>query len=242
VAGNLKYDIPVLIVPQEKKEKLRAKYRIPVGVPVVTFGSTHQGEEEAVLAVCLTLSGEGREFFLVLAPRHPERAGEVEELLQRCGLSFSRRSTLTERSRMFNSGESLLVDTVGELMDLYSISDLVFVGGSLVPVGGHNVLEPASLGVPVLFGPHMNNFREIASRVLGCGGGVLVEDSSMLATVIRDLLDSPAARQEMGEKGARLLREHSGSTGRHMAIISSVQAEGRGDATGLCRPREHGDI
>jgi 3-deoxy-D-manno-octulosonic-acid transferase len=242
VAGNLKYDIPVLIVPQEKKEKLRAKYRIPVGVPVVTFGSTHQGEEAAVLAACLTLSGEGREFFLVLAPRHPERAGEVEELLQRCGISFSRRSTLTERSRMFNPGESLLVDTVGELMDLYSISDLVFVGGSLVPVGGHNILEPASLGVPVLFGPHMNNFREIASRILGCGGGVQIEDSSMLTTVIRDLLDSPAARQEMGEKGARLLQEHSGSTGRHMAIISSVQAEGRCGATGLRSPREHGDI
>lgn len=225
VAGNLKYDIPVRAVPEERREALRAKYRIPAGVPVLTFGSTHQGEEEAVLAACLTLWGEGREFFLVLAPRHPERAGEVAELLGQSGLSFSRRSSLAEHSDLFKSGESLLVDTVGELMDLYAVSDLVFVGGSLVTVGGHNVLEPASLGVPVLFGPHMSNFREIASRILACGGGVMVEDTAMLTTVIRGLLDSGAARKEMGERGAGLLREHSGATERHMEIVASVQSE-----------------
>jgi len=224
VARNLKYDIPVLSVPEEMKEELRSKYRIPVGVPVVTFGSTHQGEEDAVLVACLTLTREGRELFPVLAPRHPERAGEVAELLGRYAISFTRRSSLAERSEPFAPGDALLVDTVGELMDLYSISDLVFVGGSLVPVGGHNILEPASRGVPVLFGPNMNNFREIASRVLECGGGVRVSDASMLTGVIRDLLDSPSARKDMGEKGSRLLRENSGSTERHMEIISSVQA------------------
>jgi len=224
VAGNLKYDIPVPTVAPEKKAALRARYRIPAGVPVITFGSTHQGEEEAVLAACVALSAEGRRFFLALAPRHPERAGEVAELLERFGVPFDRRSDLDGRAVSFSPGEALLVDTVGELMDLYAVSDLVFVGGSLAPVGGHNILEPASLGVPVLFGPHMNNFREIASRMLECGGGRRVDDAAMLKQAIRDLLESEATRREMGENGANLLREHSGATDRHMEIIESLPA------------------
>jgi 3-deoxy-D-manno-octulosonic-acid transferase len=222
VAGNLKYDIPVPNVPEEKKTALRGRYRIPDRVPVFTAGSTHQGEEEAVLAACVALAAEGTAFFLVLAPRHPERAGEVAELLGRFGIPFARRSSLDERTATFAAGEALLVDTVGELMDLYSVSDLVFVGGSLVPVGGHNILEPASLAVPVLFGPHMNNFREIASRMLGCGGGRRVDDAAMLKEAIRHLLDDEAGRREMGENGVNLLREHSGSTERHMEIIASL--------------------
>lgn len=224
VAGNLKYDMPVPTVPEERKAALRARYRIPAQVPVFTAGSTHQGEEEAVLAACVALSAEGREFFLALAPRHPERAGEVAELLGRFGITFARRSSLDGSAECLNAGDALLVDTVGELMDLYAVSDLVFVGGSLVPVGGHNVLEPASLGVPVLFGPHMNNFREIAARMLDCGGGRRVDDAPMLKEAMRVLLDSQAARREMGQCGANLLREHSGSTERHMEIIASLRS------------------
>lgn len=224
VVMNLKYDIPVMNFPEDRKAEIRARYRIPQGVPILTAGSTHQGEEEAVIRACLTLKAGGGEFFLVIAPRHPERSGEVANLLAEAGIPFARRSGLGNGKVWFHPGEALLVDTVGELMDLYSISDLAFVGGSLVPTGGHNVLEPASRGVPVLFGPHMNNFREIAARILECGGGARVDEPAMLAQMIRELLDSPARRKEMGARGAELLRENSGSTERHLAVISSLMA------------------
>ena len=225
VTKNLKYDLPVLIASDERKAELRSTYRIPCGIPVFTAGSTHQGEEEALLIAFRALLDEGRELFLVLAPRHPERAEEVSALLERMGIPFTRRSSLSARARDFHSGEALLLDSVGELMGIYSLSDLVFVGGSLAPVGGHNLLEPASVGVPVLFGPHMNNFREIASKILSNAAGVQVREASLLPSVVRGLLDNPAARAEMGGNGARLLVENRGATERHMEIIRTFFPE-----------------
>jgi 3-deoxy-D-manno-octulosonic-acid transferase len=225
VTKNLKYDLPALIASDERKAELRSTYRIPCGIPVFTAGSTHQGEEESLLPVYRALLDEGRELFLVLAPRHPERADEVSGLLERMGIPFTRRSSLSARARDFHRGEALLLDSVGELMGIYSLSDLVFVGGSLAPVGGHNLLEPASVGIPVLFGPHMNNFREIASKILSSAAGVQVTDASQLLSVIRGLLDNPAAREEMGGNGARLLLENRGATERHMEIIRTFFPE-----------------
>ena len=222
VAKNLKYDIPALSISEERKREVLATYHIPEGMPVFTAGSTHQGEEAAVLTAYRTLVNEGREFLLVLVPRHPERAEEVAKLAEQFGIPCVRRSQLDAQSELFKPGEVLLVDTVGELMALYAISDLVFVGGSLVAVGGHNLLEPASLAVPVIFGPHMNNFREIATLILHHHGGIQVQDAVMLAQTLRQLLDSPGERLRLGENGARILIENRGSTERHMEIISSV--------------------
>ncbi|TFG89734.1 MAG: hypothetical protein E4H15_08865 [Syntrophobacterales bacterium] len=194
-----------------------------------TAGSTHQGEEEIVLAVFHALVNEGREVFLVLVPRHPERAEEVMKLAEQLGLRCVRRSSLAGQSSLFQPGEVLLVDTVGELMDIYSVSDLVFVGGSLVPVGGHNLLEPASLAVPVIFGPHMNNFREITSLILRHNGGVQVSDGAMLALALRQLLDSPDERLRLGENGAQILDENCGSTERHMEVITTFVSRKEGE-------------
>lgn len=224
VAKNLKYDMSVLRVPEDKKRSVRETYRIPEGMPVFTAGSTHQGEEEIVLAVFRSLVKDGRDFFMVLVPRHPERADEVVKLAEQIGLRCVRRSALAGQTALFQSGEVLLVDTVGELMDIYSVSDLVFVGGSLVPVGGHNLLEPASLAVPVIFGPHMNNFREITSLILRHKGGVQVQDDAMLALVLRQLLDSDEKRLSLGENGARILTENRGSTEHHLAVISTLMS------------------
>lgn len=225
VAKNLKYDLPVRIASDQTRTELRSGYRIPRSIPVITAGSTHQGEEESVLAAYRALLDEGRELFLVLAPRHPERAEEVSALLERRGFSFVRRSALSSRTRDLCRGEVLLVDSVGELMGIYSFSDLVFVGGSLVPVGGHNLLEPASVGVPVLFGPCMNNFREIASKILSSKAGIQVSDASQLTSSFLALLDDPAARAEMGANGARLLEENRGATERHLKIIAGYLPE-----------------
>lgn len=220
-SGNLKYDIAVPPVTAEYCRERKEAYHIPQDVSVLTVGSTHQGEEETLVAAYKTLVAESRSLFLVLVPRHPERAASVAELLRREGLSYTLRSELDKKRSLFQSGEVLLVDSVGELMQFYALSDLVFVGGSLVPVGGHNILEPASLCKPVLFGPHMSNFREITSLILEFGGGLQVADTRQLESSMRLLLDDSEQRIGIGKKGARLLEENCGSTERHMEIISS---------------------
>ena len=140
-------------------------------------------------------------------------------LLSAAGLSFRLRSALDKQQEPLAAGEVLLVDTVGELLNLYAVSDLVFVGGSLVPTGGHNLLEPAALGVPVLFGPHMDNFREITALVLGFGAGIQVRDGDELKERLVALLDDAPTRQRMGESGARLIEENSGSAAKHLGVI-----------------------
>ena len=227
ITRNLKYDIPVAYLPTEKKEEIRRDFSLPADLPLFSAGSTHQGEEEEVVAAYKQLLDSGKECLLILVPRHPERAGQVAELLRREKLPFTLRTGLNGRTSPFSPGDVLLVDTVGELMQFYAVSDVVFVGGSLVPTGGHNILEPASLRVPVLFGPHMSNFRESAELILSCGGGVQVYDGIELAAVLARLLDDPAERQVMGENGAGLLEKNSGSTGLHLEIVERFLKERR---------------
>jgi len=217
--GNLKYDVPLRQVTQDEKRRLKGQYSIPDGLLVLTAGSTHAGEEQAVIDTYKRLLAVLDGLFLVLVPRHPERAAEVAALLERSGIPFRRRTTLPGREE-FHKGEVLLVDTVGEMMNLYAISDVAFVGGSLVPTGGHNLLEPASLGVPSVFGPHMNNFREIAELVLRYGAGVQVASPEGLADSCRTLITSAELRRVLGLNGLKLMRDNGGATERHMAIVA----------------------
>ena len=226
VTRNLKYDIPINGVSPEQKSETRHAFGIPDSLGVFTAGSTHQGEEEQVIAAYRRLCAEVGSVFMVLVPRHPERAPQVAELLVRERIPFTLRSQVNSRAGDFSAGEVLLVDTVGELMRLYAASDLVFVGGSLVPTGGHNILEPASLRIPVLFGPHMSNFREAAALLLASGGGIEVMNGDELACVIANLLKDDAKRGAMGESSARLMEENGGSTLIHLKVVESL-LEGR---------------
>ena len=236
VTRNLKYDLPAASFSAAEKEAIRGDYRISSGIAVATFGSTHQGEDEAVIAACRRLLAAGSEFMMVVAPRHPERVPQVADLLRREGMPFTLRSQLAGRSEPLRTGEVLLVDSVGELLRLYAVSDVVFVGGSLVPTGGHNILEPASLRVPVLFGPHMSNFREAAALVLSYGCGMQVQDGEELATVLDALLMDSERRRAMGESGTRLMAENSGSTLLHLDAIAKVLAA-NSDSPTLTLPR-----
>lgn len=222
VTRNLKYDISVNPPAPERRSALREEYMLPGAVSVITAGSTHAGEEEMILSAYQRLMTTGRDSFLVLVPRHPERSGEVADIIGRFGMKATLRSELGSRAEEFKPGEVLLVDTVGELMGFYAISDLVFVGGSLVPTGGHNILEPASLGIPVLFGPHMNNFKESASLILGYGGALQIGDVKELTASLQLLLDDPDKRRSMGCEGMRLVRENSGATEMQMAVIRKL--------------------
>ena len=225
-SGNLKYDIPYRQVPLEERNTLRQLFNIPQSLMVLTAGSTHPGEEELILSSYQELLKEHSDLFLVLVPRHPERTAAVAAILEKEGLAFRRRTELSTSSlpddpiaEQFKPGEVLLVDTIGELMNLYALSDLVFVGGSLVATGGHNLLEPASLGIPCIFGPHMNNFREIAALIVSNNAGIQVEDLSGLTAACSSLIDNREQRQKLGLNGLKMMQENGGATQRHLEII-----------------------
>lgn len=221
ITGNLKYDIPFHQVGVEEKNRLREQYAIPRNLTVMTAASTHSGEEECVLAAYRELLTTYDDLFLVLVPRHPERAAEVAALLEQWGMPCRRRTAIpSSGATEFASGMVLLVDTIGEMMALYALSDLAFVGGSMVPTGGHNLLEPASLGVPCVFGPNMTNFREIADLILQYGAGIQVETAAALTDSSRALITSAELRMVLGQNGLKLMRDAGGATDRHLEIIS----------------------
>lgn len=220
-AGNLKYDIPSRQVDDDERRALRCSFSLPPESLIMVAGSTHGGEDQPVIDAYRRLCSEGADLFLVLAPRHPQRVGEAESLLQEAGIAWRRRSSTVSGAGAQYSGEVLLLDTIGELMDLYALSDLVFVGGSLVPVGGHNLLEPASVGAPSLFGPHMNNFREITRLVLEYGAGIQLSSPGALHDAWREMILCPELRRVLGQNGLKLMRDTGGATARHMGVIGN---------------------
>lgn len=219
VTGNLKMETPAA------GAGTAAPWRRLLGLdpgPVWVAGSTHRGEDEQVLEAFLAVRSAVSGLRLVLAPRHPERAPEVEALVVSRGLTAVRRS----RVGAGPPGEVVLLDTVGELATLYAAADVIFVGGSLVPAGGHNVIEPALCGKPVVFGPHMANFRDAAALLLGAGGAVQVPDARGLAGTVRGLLEDPEAREAIGRAARRAVEAHQGACGRTVAALERVLGGG----------------
>jgi 3-deoxy-D-manno-octulosonic-acid transferase len=215
ITGNVKYD---LSVPEADPDLLRSRFGIEEGRPVLVAGSTGAGEETPVLDAFRAARERRPELFLVLAPRHPERADEVEAEVRSCGLRVARLGEGPAAGR----GDVLLVDTVGELLGLYRLAWVAFVGGSLVPVGGHNLLEPAALGVPVLFGPHTHHFAEPAAELERRGGGRCVADADELATWTSRLLDDSERRGAMGRAALDVVRSNRGALARSVALVLSA--------------------
>jgi 3-deoxy-D-manno-octulosonic-acid transferase len=219
VVGNVKFDMQLGEAVAEKGRELQLHY---LGArPVWTAGSTHEGEEELLLDAHAVLGHTVPGALLVLAPRHPQRFEGVAALLERRRLIFERRSG-TQAVRA--ESQVLLLDTMGELTAFYAAADAAFVGGSLVPVGGHNLLEPASLGVPVITGPHTQNGSEIARLLIEAGGAFEVADGTALAAAAERLLADPALRERMGASARRFVESHRGSLGRLLALIEPLLA------------------
>ncbi len=195
VTGNLKSDL----VPEATDDAApawRGRLRLDADTRLWIAGSTHRGEEAIVLDAFLRARTRCPTLALLLAPRHPERAGEVEELIRARGLTAARRSRLPADAA---PGAVVILDTVGELAALYALAEVVFVGGSLVPIGGHNVLEPAMRGKPVLMGPHLSNFREGADLLQRSGGGLVVKDGPELERELTRLMEDRDLARRMGE-------------------------------------------
>jgi 3-deoxy-D-manno-octulosonic-acid transferase len=185
---------------------------------VLVFGSTVNEEEELLVPCFKSVFNEYPDALIILAPRHPERFDVVAEVLRTSGVSFWRRSTWNSAPI---AGGVLLLDTVGELASIYSIADLAFVGGSLVPRGGHNVLEPAQFAKPILVGPHTENFREIV-RVFQEQNAIRVVTPETLTSTVLALLGSPEESAQMGSRALSVVEAGRGSTQRTTDALASL--------------------
>ncbi len=217
VVGNLKFDQALPSVTQEASATLAQSLGLHGREPVFIAGSTHSGEEELLTSLSKELREIAPDLIFILAPRHLNRLEEVERMLRKESLSWIRRTVLPtdqDRPDQKRRPEVILLDTMGELMSLYSLATLVFIGGSLVPVGGHNPLEPLFFKKCVLFGPFMFHFSEISRRLVEEEGAIQANGIEDLTSHMRRLLRNERARKEMGERGYQFLRKHQGATER----------------------------
>jgi 3-deoxy-D-manno-octulosonic-acid transferase len=212
VTGNMKFDAAVR--GDDEDRDLRELFGLPSGrAPVVVAGSTSAHEEEQVLDA-FELIGLA-EAILIIAPRHRERFDQIARLLADRGVPFVRRSELpSARPRRV-----ILLDSVGELGRVYGLADAAFVGGSLVRRGGQNMIEPASRGVPVLFGPHTENFAAVCAALSEAGAGFRVRDAREMAATLRLLLTDTDLRNRAGAAGRALIEAHRGATRRTVDCI-----------------------
>jgi 3-deoxy-D-manno-octulosonic-acid transferase len=223
VAGNLKADMQLPRLSQADTEDLRRELGIPAGKKVIVAGSTHKGEEEMILAAYLEARERRPDLLLVIAPRHPQRTGDAEKICSGLGLKTTRRTEVDRRA----SWEVLVLDTIGELGRIYGLADVAFIGGSLVPRGGQNLLEPAFYGKPIAFGPYMQNFASLAEAFLEAGAARLVRSKTELAEVFSKAGDPHLT--ETGRKAGELLISFQGATERTLQIVEELMAEAKGE-------------
>jgi 3-deoxy-D-manno-octulosonic-acid transferase len=210
VTGNLKFD-------QKMQGAQTGLVAISAGRKVITAGSTHRGEEAALLEVFSRLREKYPKLLLIIAPRHPERFDEVEGVINSAGYECQRRTSLRGPVK-----DVLLLDTIGELRSFYAVCDIAFVGGSLVKVGGHNLLEPAAMKKPVIFSRYMFNFKEISEALISSGGGIMVKDKGELYAELNALLADGERAKSMGERAFRVIEANTGAAKKTIEAISRL--------------------
>jgi 3-deoxy-D-manno-octulosonic-acid transferase len=221
VAGNLKFDVRAT----EEAEATRVLKALAPDLRLVVVGSTLDGEEAALLEAWPKLLQADPQLAMVLAPRHPERFGAVAALLDKSGFSWIKRSDWQAQSvemlEPARPGEIVLLDTIGELASVYSLAAIAFVGGSLVPAGGHNPLEPAQFGVPIVMGTHYANFRAITDD-LRAHDAVRIATKDDLAATLIELLRDRSAAEAMGERAKQVFEQQAGATGRCLDALREM--------------------
>lgn len=223
VTGNLKYETP----EPDPRPELAARFeRLADGRPILLAGSTMNGEEAAVIEAFRRIGG-GERALLVIAPRHPERWGEVDRLLGQAGLQAARRSSFDD-GEPEHRPDAILLDSLGELAGLYRIAAIAFVGGTLTATGGHNPLEPARFGVPVVVGPSMENFRQIADEFDRERAWGRVENDRDLAATWSEWLAEPETAATIGRRGATLVAANRGALARTVEELGAILALFRG--------------
>ena len=217
VSGNLKFDVPLPPVPAIVAS-LRTAFQQAGSTPILVCGSTVEDEEPLLLQAFVNVLASHPKAVMILAPRHPERFAEAAKLLEDLGLHFWKRSLWSGEPIV---GGVLLVDTIGELASLYALADVAFVGGSLVPRGGHNIIEPAQHGVAIVVGNHTENFRDIVG-LFQSRDALRVVGPAEFPLVLMDLISHPEERAALGQRAAETLRSQTGATGRTLAALESL--------------------
>ena len=211
--GNLKYDTPA--AGQGAAPSLIDL--VPVGRPIIVAGSTHPGEED-ILFTAYQQIRRHQECYLLIVPRQPRRGEEIVGLAEKHQLVAQRRLHPGQ-----GQGDLLVVDTIGELLDCYRLATLAFVGGSLVAAGGHNPIEAAVMGIPVLFGPHMEDFAEISRDLLASGGATQVAKAADITEICCRLLASPSERARLGRAAAAAVATRQGVVARHLQLLRDLR-------------------
>ena len=232
VTGNIKFDLEPPEIESAALNALKGAIGVGGGDKIIVAGSTHPGEEAILLNAYKALGAGTRALKLVIAPRHPERFDEVESIIKGSGFSYTRRSMYraapgagADRAASKNPSVVLL-DTLGELMTVYSLSDLAIVGGSLVEgIGGHNLMEPAYFGKPVLYGPYLSTYLNMAEMLEAAGGGIRVSDVAELATKLKELLANDLLRAKTGSSARRVVEENRGAIERTLKRIERLLNE-----------------
>ncbi|MEO7199517.1 MAG: 3-deoxy-D-manno-octulosonic acid transferase, partial [Dokdonella sp.] len=220
VTGNMKFDMPIPRNAVTEGAALRAQWGVQR--PVWIAASTHEGEELAVLDAHRQIVRELPAALLLLAPRHPERFRVVEHVVRGHGFGVATRSV---QGTPGPEQQVFVIDAMGQLMPYFAVAEVAFIGGSLVPIGGHNVLEPAALCTPVLVGPHTFNFEEITLSLIQHGGAERVLDSTELARHVLQLLRDPQQRQRMGRAAQEVFERERGAVQRVMQMVDTLLQE-----------------
>ncbi len=216
--GSIKFDVTIPPSLRESAEVMRRQ--LGQDRLIWIAGSTREGEEGKILSVYKSLKERFPSLLLLLVPRHPERFDYMARKIQRRNLNCVRRTDNVPE--LDSDVDVFLGDTMGELSLMYASSDVAFVGGSLEPLGGQNILEPCALGVPVVFGPHMFNFPDISRWTIKEGAGRMVQDEQGLKDAISELLANPSLRDEMGNKGLRFIDAHRGALEKNYVLIEKL--------------------
>ena len=217
VSGNLKFDVAAPALPPVVAS-LRSAFQQSGAGPIVVCGSTADGEEPVLIQAFVNVLASHPRAVMVLAPRHPERFAAVAQLLEQLGIRFWKRSLWSGEAI---AGGVLLLDTIGELASLYSLADVAFVGGSLVPRGGHNIIEPAQHGVAIITGNHTENFRDIV-ELFQSHDAVRITGPAEYPLVLMELLSNEAERQELGRRAAETWRSQMGATQRSLEALERL--------------------
>jgi 3-deoxy-D-manno-octulosonic-acid transferase len=225
VTGNMKYDLSDAGDGSEERRKLRSEYGVSDDMPVWIGGSIHRGEDEALAFAQSQLVGDGYDLQLAIVPRYPADAPAIVDVFEGYGLKAVRKTELSGTGeKVFSDPRSVLVvDTIGDLKRYYAMSDVAYVGGSLhfrgSNKGGHNLMEPAILGIAPLFGPYNFSFQETVGALLDGNAGLLVHDQAEMVTVLRGFLDHPGTAAEMGAKARQVILDNRGATDKNFALL-----------------------
>ncbi len=215
--GNIKFDRETVAMDVDEKRSWLETLGLKWETPIWVAGSTHEGEETVLLRVFEDLKRKFPHLRLLIAPRDVGRSGEISEMISSQGMAVALRTTVSKKSPPY---DVLVLDTVGELGRVYALCSVAFVGGSFVPIGGHNMLEPAAFGVPVLFGPHTHNFEFMSESILKSGGALRVQDAGELHDAMKRLLRDSEMAGRMGDRGKAFVVENRGALKRVVGYVA----------------------